>query len=54
MKEMPERDIIIEEKTTGRLQRISEIHPSYLALQYPLIFCFGEDGLRPKIEKGYT
>lgn len=50
-KEMPEHDIFIQEKTTGRLQRISEIHISYLALQYPLIFCYGEDGFRPGIEK---
>lgn len=50
---MPTRDIVIEEKTTGMLQRISEIHPSYLALQYPLILCYGEDGWRPKIEKGF-
>ncbi|XP_010456611.1 PREDICTED: uncharacterized protein LOC104738072 [Camelina sativa] len=53
VKEMPERDIIIEEKTTGSLQRISEIHPSYLALQYLLIHIFGEDGFRPGIQKGF-
>lgn len=40
---MDKRDIVIEEKS-GRLQRISEIHISYLALQYPLIFVYGEDG----------
>ncbi|CAA7061607.1 unnamed protein product [Microthlaspi erraticum] len=44
--EMPERDIILEEKPTGKLQRISEIHTSYLALQYPLVFPYGEDGFR--------
>jgi len=47
-KGMPSRDIIVEEKTTG------EIHPSYLPLQYPLILCYGEDGFRTKIQKGYT
>ncbi|XP_035845817.1 uncharacterized protein LOC110924923 [Helianthus annuus] len=31
------RDIIVETKSGG-LQRISELHPSYLALQYPLFF----------------
>lgn len=36
--EMDRRDIVLQEKQTGWLKRISEIHPSYLALQYPLIF----------------
>ncbi|XP_019100927.1 PREDICTED: uncharacterized protein LOC109132923 [Camelina sativa] len=53
-KEMPQRDIIIEDKNSGLLNRISEIHPSYLALQYPLILCYGEDGWRPGIEKAFT
>ncbi|XP_022025052.1 uncharacterized protein LOC110925406 [Helianthus annuus] len=39
------RDIIVQTKS-GVLQRISELHPSYLALQYPLIFPFAEDGFR--------
>ncbi|XP_074296380.1 uncharacterized protein LOC141626530 isoform X1 [Silene latifolia] len=39
------RDIILEERS-GRLQRISELHVSYLALQYPLLFPRGEDGYR--------
>ncbi|XP_047978732.1 uncharacterized protein LOC125220620 [Salvia hispanica] len=38
-----DRDIIVE-KQSGNLQRISELHPSYLALQYPLLFPYGEDG----------
>ncbi|XP_074277015.1 uncharacterized protein LOC141600671 [Silene latifolia] len=42
------RDIIIE-KESGELQRISELHPLYLALQYPLLFPHGEDGWRPGI-----
>ncbi|KAK9286855.1 hypothetical protein L1049_015261 [Liquidambar formosana] len=29
-----------------RLQRISEIHPSYMPLEYPLLFPYGEDGWR--------
>ena len=40
-----ERDIIVE-GCDGRLQRISELHPYYLALQYPLLFPPGEDGYR--------
>ncbi|XP_071738942.1 uncharacterized protein [Rutidosis leptorrhynchoides] len=42
------RDIIIETKSK-RLERISELHPSYLALQYPLLFPYVEDGYRPDI-----
>ncbi|CAH1417943.1 unnamed protein product [Lactuca virosa] len=37
------RDIVVETKT-GFLQRISELHPSYLPLQYPLLFPYGDDG----------
>lgn len=39
------RDIILERRS-GALKRINELHPSYLALQYPLLFPFGEDGFR--------
>lgn len=28
----------------NRLQRICETHRAYDALQYPLLFCYGEDG----------
>ena len=52
--EMDKRDIVLEEKQTGWLKRISEIHPSYLALQYPLIFTYGKDGFRLGIEKRAT
>ncbi|XP_071695650.1 uncharacterized protein [Rutidosis leptorrhynchoides] len=37
------RDIILETKLK-QLQRISEYHPSYLALQYPLLFPYAKDG----------
>jgi len=50
---MPDRDIVIQEKTTGHLTRISLIHISYLALQYPPIFYYGEYSLSPGIEKCY-
>ena len=36
-------DIIIETQSRD-LQRIDELYPSYLALQYPLLFHYGEDG----------
>jgi hypothetical protein len=39
------RDIIVRSKS-GALQRINELHPSYLAMQYPLIFPYAEDGYR--------
>ncbi|KAG4920916.1 hypothetical protein JHK82_049857 [Glycine max] len=42
------RDIIIETQH-GQLQRIHELHSSYLALQYPLLFPYEEDGYRPNI-----
>ena len=35
------RDIIVETQN-GELQRIHELHPSYLPLQYPLLFPYGE------------
>lgn len=38
-----ERDIIIETQSKS-LQRIDPLHPKYLALQYPLLFPYGEDG----------
>lgn len=38
-----ERDIIIEYKSS-HLQRISSLHPHYMALQYPIFFPYGEEG----------
>ncbi|KAK2417432.1 hypothetical protein QL285_039731 [Trifolium repens] len=46
------RDIIMHKKS-GRLQRINEFHPSYLAYQYPLLFPYGEDGYRIGIQHRY-
>ena len=43
-----ERDIIIELRN-GILQRITKLNPKYMALQYPLLFPYGEDGYRPDI-----
>jgi hypothetical protein len=40
-----QRDIIIETKS-GYLRRISSLHPAYMALQYPLLFPFGERGFQ--------
>lgn len=39
-----EHDIIIIESCSGSLQRTSKLHPEiFMALQYPLLFPFGED-----------
>ncbi|CAH1415436.1 unnamed protein product [Lactuca virosa] len=48
------RDIVVQ-TSSGLLQRISELHPSYLALQYPLLFPYGDDGYRVDIlHRGIT
>ncbi|GJT79832.1 ATP-dependent DNA helicase PIF1 [Tanacetum coccineum] len=38
---LPTRDIVVNKNNTG--------HPSYMALQYPLLFLFGEDGYHENI-----
>lgn len=43
-----ERDIIIETHS-GELKQISALHPAYMALQYPLLFPFGERGFQTGI-----
>ncbi|XP_058749840.1 uncharacterized protein LOC131622824 [Vicia villosa] len=45
------RDIIMQTKG-GQLQRINDLHASYMAFQYPLIFPYGEDGYRPDVAHG--
>ncbi|XP_022015091.1 uncharacterized protein LOC110914612 [Helianthus annuus] len=47
-KAIDHRDIVVETQS-GMLQQISELHPSYLALQYPLLFPYGDDGYRVDI-----
>ncbi|XP_031116687.1 uncharacterized protein LOC116020348 [Ipomoea triloba] len=47
---MGQRDILVETRS-GLLKRISELHPSYLPLQYPLLFPYGEDGYREDIQR---
>jgi hypothetical protein len=42
------RDIIVDFKDMGP-QRISDIHPKLMALEYPLLFPFGEDGFTLQI-----
>ncbi|OMO90279.1 DNA helicase PIF1, ATP-dependent [Corchorus olitorius] len=40
-----QRDIIVNHRKYG-LQRISNLHPLYMSLQYLLLFPYGEDGFR--------
>ncbi|XP_021717933.1 uncharacterized protein LOC110685716 [Chenopodium quinoa] len=42
------RDVIIEHRSED-LKRISELHPSFIAMQYPILFTNGEDGYRTDI-----
>ena len=42
------RDIIVEEKS-GECHRINELHASFLPLQYPLLFSYGEEGYRDDV-----
>ncbi|GJV27841.1 hypothetical protein Tco_1384289 [Tanacetum coccineum] len=44
----PTRDIVVNQKDSGP-KRILELHSSYIALQYPLLFGYGEDGYHDKI-----
>uniref|UniRef100_A0A803PIG5 ATP-dependent DNA helicase n=1 Tax=Cannabis sativa TaxID=3483 RepID=A0A803PIG5_CANSA len=43
-----ERDVIVEHRTNG-LQRITDLHPSFMSMTYPLIHPYGEDGYRLRI-----
>ena len=37
---------------SGRPKRISKLHPSYMPLQYPLLFPYGEEGWSPRLKMG--
>lgn len=37
------RGIVVKHKSYG-LQRINDLHPSFMVMQYPLLFLYGEDG----------
>ncbi|XP_074325309.1 uncharacterized protein LOC141662270 [Apium graveolens] len=43
-----ERDIVVDDKITCLL-RISYVHPKLMALQYPILFFWGEDGYHTEI-----
>jgi hypothetical protein len=42
------RDVVLAQQA-GPFQRISELHVGYMALHYPLLFPYGEDGWHPNI-----
>jgi len=42
------RDVIVAQQADP-FQRISELHVGYMALHYPLLFPYGEDGWHPNI-----
>ncbi|XP_050126253.1 uncharacterized protein LOC126603446 [Malus sylvestris] len=43
------RDIIIDCKNEG-LKRVTKLNPKFMALQYPILFPYGEDGYRPDLK----
>ncbi|GJS99254.1 helitron helicase-like domain-containing protein [Tanacetum coccineum] len=43
-------DVIIESRG-GHPQRINKLHPSYMSLQFPLLFIFGQPGFHPEIKQ---
>ncbi|OMP08446.1 hypothetical protein COLO4_06468 [Corchorus olitorius] len=43
-----DRDVIVDHRN-GTLQHISTVHPLYMALQYPILFPYDEDGFTPHI-----
>ena len=51
LREAPLNMDIILQLQSGKLQRINELHVSYLGLQYPILFSYGEDGYRKEWKK---
>lgn len=43
------RDIVLHRRNL-QVERVSELHRCYDALQYPLLFCRGEDGYHLQIK----
>src|ERR1044071_4339947 len=46
--EIDKRDIIVQ-TIDGKLKRVSELHPSYLALQYPLLLPYCDEKKKIKL-----
>jgi hypothetical protein len=47
-KAIDRRDVVLAQQA-GPFQRISELHVGYMALHYPLLFPYGENGWHPNI-----
>lgn len=47
------KDIVLEYKSS-KLQRISDLHPLYMSLQYPILFPYGEYGYDERIPYDVT
>ncbi|CAH1416419.1 unnamed protein product [Lactuca virosa] len=43
------RDVLIEARGNGIVKRISKLHPPFMALEYQLLFPYGEDGFHLNI-----
>ncbi|GJY14884.1 DNA helicase [Tanacetum coccineum] len=43
-------DVIIESRD-GCPQRVNKLHPLYMALQFPLLFVYGESGFHPEMKQ---
>lgn len=50
--EFEKRDIIIRKRDSS-LKRVTETHRSYDALQYPILFAYGEDGYHINLKQVY-
>nr|GEX27812.1 DNA helicase [Tanacetum cinerariifolium] len=47
-------DIVLEDRL-GHPKRVNKLHPSYMSLQFPLLFIYGEDGYSKDLKMiGYT
>lgn len=46
--DMGERDIVVQHRSSG-LQHISDMHPLFMTLQYPLLFPYGQAGFNENI-----
>src|SRR5947207_9743480 len=44
-----ERDIVIQDRNTGRLQNISQHSARYMSLRYPFLFPRGDEGWHTRI-----
>ena len=46
--DMGERDVVVQHKSSG-LQHITDMHPLFMTLQYPILFPYGQIGFNENI-----